>query len=134
MVDLTPSLRHVSSLADKAVTDLLAANQAAAFLLAIVGFLRPSDLHRVVLRRCTIESGSNQLILTISASKERRQHRAIVETILIHPNLQDNSPCPVKAFCTLRDHIKAKDHRPPDVLFVNSMHPDRPEQAQTISP
>lgn len=44
-VDLQPNLQHVSSLAHQASTDLHAANQVAAFLLGLVAFLRPSNLH-----------------------------------------------------------------------------------------
>ena len=130
-VDLTQTLRHLIRIAPDATTSLTTANKVAAFLLGLAGLLRPSDLQRIQLSRCTLSD--NRLTLIIAAPKERRQGRKIVKQVTIHPHLTVPLLCPVQAFLVLRDHPSAVSHRPPDALFVHSHRPSSNVQVQTIS-
>ncbi|ORE05302.1 hypothetical protein BCV72DRAFT_209594, partial [Rhizopus microsporus var. microsporus] len=73
------SLGSTNDLSD----DLLTAKTA--WLLAMVGFLRPSDLARVDLDKCSI-SEDKVLHLCVVAPKETRQGSHITKTITIHPH------------------------------------------------
>ncbi|KAF1807773.1 hypothetical protein V8B55DRAFT_1319799 [Mucor lusitanicus] len=67
-----------------------------AWLLAMVGFLRPSDLERIDLDQCTTSS-ANVLQLVIVAPKETRQGSRITKTVTIHPHA-NHLICPVSAY------------------------------------
>ncbi|KAG1049039.1 hypothetical protein G6F43_008611 [Rhizopus delemar] len=74
-----------------------------AWLLAVVGFLRPSDIERIDLDNTSILSG-NILQLRILAPKKKRRGTRISKTINIHPH---NNPllCPVSAFVCYRERL-----------------------------
>ncbi|KAG1034867.1 hypothetical protein G6F43_013335 [Rhizopus delemar] len=67
------------------------------FLLAITGFLRHSDLHRINLGKTSVTANDSQLKLLIDCPKEKRQGSPIERVVIInhHP---DPILCPVKAF------------------------------------
>lgn len=129
--DLTPILHHLARFASSTLTPLTRLNEKVAFLLAAAAFLRPSDLHRIQLTRCQIDS-DRRLHLYILAPKETRGGRRIVKQLLIQPLPVDSTLCPVSAFEALRDHPAAAS-RPSDSLFVNSIRPSSPVHVSTIS-
>ncbi|KAL0075897.1 hypothetical protein J3Q64DRAFT_1616549, partial [Phycomyces blakesleeanus] len=72
----------------------------------MAAFLRPSDLHRVILsKRCI--NGQRRLHLVIEAPKETREGRRIIKSPIIHPHGSNQALCPVLAFFVLRDHPAA---------------------------
>ncbi|ORY90557.1 hypothetical protein BCR43DRAFT_447177 [Syncephalastrum racemosum] len=132
LIDLTPSINFVGSIDSSPSTPLSLLNRKAAFLLAMAAFLRPSDLHRIDLSRCSISEPDGLLHLVVVAPKETRQGRRIVKTLTLHPLEQDPTLCPVRAFTALRDHPDASS-RPQGALFVNSTNPTAPLSVVTIS-
>ncbi|KAI9311875.1 hypothetical protein BX666DRAFT_1867143, partial [Dichotomocladium elegans] len=108
VVDVTPTLRFLASIASLPTTTISLLNQKTAFLLAMAAFLRPSDLHRIQLQHCSV-STDNLLTLSILTPKETRH-----------------------AFVALQDHPDATN-RLPNVLFVNSHSQSSPPSATTIA-
>ncbi|ORE02995.1 hypothetical protein BCV72DRAFT_189113, partial [Rhizopus microsporus var. microsporus] len=94
--DVAPAISYIVSLdsTNDLSGDLLAAKTA--WLLAMVGFLRPSDLARVDMDKCSI-SEDKVLHLCVVAPKETRQGLRITKTITIHPH-PDPLLCPVTAY------------------------------------
>ena len=84
-IDLSPTFKHIIDIQPQAEVQLKFANHRAAFLLGITGLLRLSDLHRIKLQQCFIDS-SRCLTLVISHPKERRGGRPIIKRINIHPH------------------------------------------------
>lgn len=74
-----------------------------AWLLGVVGFMRPSDLERIDLDNTSILSG-NILYLRVLAPKEKRRGSRISKTITIHPH-SNSLLCPVAAFVCYREHF-----------------------------
>ncbi|KAI9028155.1 hypothetical protein CLU79DRAFT_691464, partial [Phycomyces nitens] len=66
-------------------------------------FLRPSDLHRVILSKCCINV-QRHLYLVIETPKETREDRHIIKLPMIQPHSCNFALCPVLAFSVLRDH------------------------------
>ncbi|KAI7846734.1 hypothetical protein BDC45DRAFT_453027 [Circinella umbellata] len=130
-IDLSPTFKYIIDIQPQAKVQLKFANHHAVFLLGIIGLLRPSDLHRIKLQQCFINS-SRCLTLVIFHPKERCGGRPIIKRINIHPYQTQQSFCPVYAFKILRDHSQAKHHRPPDILFVDCNKPQISVQLQTI--
>lgn len=131
MVNLSPTLRYLASFPRDDNFSLLQTNLKAAFLLGLVGPLRPSDLNRSNLQACCVDSDSH-LQPCIVAPKETRKNQCIIKSILIHLNTFDDSLCPVAASSSLRDHPAACNVRPLAALFVDSRYPNRPVKVQTI--
>ncbi|RCH91818.1 hypothetical protein CU097_011724 [Rhizopus azygosporus] len=67
-----------------------------AWILAMVGFLRPSYLARMDLEKCSV-SEDKVLHLCVVAPNETRQGSRITKTIIIHPH-PDLLLCPVTAY------------------------------------
>ncbi|KAI9312529.1 hypothetical protein BX666DRAFT_1833575, partial [Dichotomocladium elegans] len=131
VVDVTPTLRFLASIASLPTTTISLLNQKTAFLLAMAAFLWPSDLHCIQLQHCSV-STDNLLTLSILAPKETCCGQRIIKTLVVHPLAADSALCPVQAFVALRDHLDAAN-RLPDVLFVNSHSRSSPLSATTIA-
>ncbi|KAI9007935.1 hypothetical protein CLU79DRAFT_878194, partial [Phycomyces nitens] len=131
MVDLSPTFNFLSEIASASTTPLSSLSRKTAFLLAMAAFLRPSDLHRIVLNKCSIDS-QQRLHLVISAPKETRDGRRIIKSPILQPHQSNNALCPVLAFSTLRDHPSATD-RPTESLFVSAKNPSISVTVATIS-
>jgi hypothetical protein len=130
-VDITTTLSHLAKILSNGRTSLIALNQKTAFLLAMAAFLRPSDLFRIVLSKCTLDE-AGRLSLCIEAPKETRLGRPIIKTLMVHPLLNEDPLCPVAAFLALKNHPGAAQ-RPVDNLLVNSINPTKPLSVGTIS-
>ena len=126
-VDLSNTIRHLQSIKSSADTRLAALSMKTAFLLAMVAFLRPSDLHRIYLPSATVDSISGALTFDFHAPKERRHGQRIIKTVAVQPHTS-TTLCPVVAFCALRDHPRAAS-RPPERLFVNAKKPSMPVES-----
>ena len=84
-------LQHFGDNATMPISDL---TRRLCWLLAITGFLRPSDIHRIDLdQSCVAE---DQLHLAVVAPKEKRQGRPYVKSVVIHAHsnaLRRNPRC-----------------------------------------
>ncbi|KAI7880462.1 uncharacterized protein EV154DRAFT_401566, partial [Mucor mucedo] len=118
--NITPALEYLISLGPTSSLSKDRLTTKTAWLLAMVGFLRPSDLERVDLTQCSI-SQDMILKLVIVAPKEKRAGARITKAITIHPH--DNPLlCPVLAYqtyCTKIAHLEAMTPHPvfPDVTI-----------------
>jgi hypothetical protein len=94
--DIQPALDHICSLGPNNSLSPSDATAKTAWLLAMTGFLRPSDLHRIDLDQCYYTS-TGLLKLIIVAPKERRGGSPYTKSITISPH---NNPllCPIAAF------------------------------------
>lgn len=130
-VDLTPSFAFCRTIESSAHSSLYNLAHKTVFLLAITGFLRPSDLHRINLQDSFVD-GSRCLHLSVVAPKEKRNGRRIVKVVRIKPYPQDATLCPVTAFEALRDHPNTV-HRPPGALFISTTNARVAASCDTIS-
>ena len=130
-VNIAATLSHLAKIPSNGRTALKALNQKTAFLLAMAAFLRPSDLLRIVLSKCTLDE-TGRLSLCIEAPKETRRGRPIIKILMVHPLANDDPLCPVAAFLALRNH-PGTTQRPKDNLLVNSLTPSKPLSVNTIS-
>lgn len=102
--DIMPALRYLTSLGpnDRRLSNELLTIKTV-WLLAVVGFLRPSDLARIDLDNTTVLS-DNILRIIIMAPKEKRQGLRITKPITIHPH-DDPLLCPVQAYLEYRSRL-----------------------------
>jgi hypothetical protein len=101
--DITPALNHLVSLGSNDLLPLEILTAKTAWLLSMVGFLRPSDAERIDLNQCSV-SGTNILRLVIVAPKEKRSNSRITKAITIHPH-SNQLLCPVLAYTAYRARI-----------------------------
>ncbi|KAG2209026.1 hypothetical protein INT45_008135 [Circinella minor] len=94
--DLQLALNYIISLGDNKDMTIELLTAKLAWLLAMVGFLRPSDLERIDLTQCSISS-DDILSLVIVAPKEKRCGIRITKTVVIHPH-SDQLVCPVTTY------------------------------------
>ncbi|KAG0735619.1 hypothetical protein G6F57_013801 [Rhizopus arrhizus] len=113
--DITPALNYLVSLGptDTLPKDLLTAKTA--WLLSMVGFLRPSDVERVDLNQCSVSSDS-VLKLVIVAPKEKREGTRITKAVTIHPH-ENPLLCPVLAYQVYHRRIAQLDALTPHPVF-----------------
>lgn len=130
-VDLTPSFAFCRTIESSAHSSLYNLAHKTVFLLAITGFLRPSDLHRINLQDSFVD-GSRCLHLSVVAPKEKRKGRRIVKVVRIKSYPQDATLCPVTAFEALRDHPNTVN-RPPGALFISTTNARVAASCDTIS-
>ena len=87
-----------------------------AWLLAMVGFLHPSDIKCIDLTQCSISS-DDILSLIIVAPKEKRSGMRITKTVVIHPH-SDQLVRPVNTYKVYCSHVASS--------LVSVPHPDFP--------
>ncbi|KAI9005419.1 hypothetical protein CLU79DRAFT_713204, partial [Phycomyces nitens] len=131
LINLSPTFVFLAAIPSDPSKALFPLSRKTTFLLAMAAFLRPSNLHRVILSKCCID-GQHRLHLVIEAPKEMREGRCIVKSPIIHPHSSNLALCPVLAFSVLRDHPAALSH-PVNTLFVCSKRPSLPFLVITIS-
>ncbi|KAI9250877.1 hypothetical protein BDA99DRAFT_563804 [Phascolomyces articulosus] len=106
-LNISPVLQHFHQLGNN--TKLLAADLTAilCWLLAIYGFLRPSDIERIDVNQCGIDDASNKLTLIIISLKEKRQGQRITKSVVIdrHPSVLF---CPVACYSTYLQRIASQ--------------------------
>ncbi|ORY89204.1 hypothetical protein BCR43DRAFT_448488, partial [Syncephalastrum racemosum] len=112
-----------------------------AWLLATVGFLRPSDLARIDVAQCTDREGPQGFLrLAIDAPKEKRHGLRYVRSVSyhIHP---DPILCPVQAYRAYRRATGFNISRSPHPIITGRLitplfrmlhQHDRPVQVDTI--
>ncbi|CEG76407.1 hypothetical protein RMATCC62417_11306 [Rhizopus microsporus] len=86
------------------------------WLLAMAGFLHPSDLECVDLHATTVSSDG--VLSLIIASKEKRCGQRIVKTITIHPH-HNLLLCPVAAFEAYKSRIAYSTYITEHPVFPN---------------
>ncbi|EIE83989.1 hypothetical protein RO3G_08694 [Rhizopus delemar RA 99-880] len=113
--DIKPTLEHVLSLGpnDYLPPDLLTAKTA--WLLSMVGFLRPSDAERIDLNQCSV-SQCLILKLVVVILKEKCSGTRITKAITIHPH-QNALLCPVLAYQSYRLQIANSETLTPHPIF-----------------
>ncbi|EIE86006.1 hypothetical protein G6F46_013034 [Rhizopus delemar] len=136
IIDLSPSLRAVRRIdINDLSTPLSHLQQKLAFLLGMVAFLRPSDLHRIDFETANVQVEQNRKCLSfqVVAPKERRGGRRIIKPFRIYSH-HDPTLCPVTTFQAVRDRL-AHLNPPPTVtsLFVNANIPTQIVKVTTIS-
>lgn len=94
--DIVPALQYIHFLGPNEVMALDKLTIKTAWLLAVVGFLRPSDLARIDLDQTQVLTG-NILRILVLAPKEKRKGCRITKPITIHPH-EDPLLCPVQVF------------------------------------
>ncbi|KAI7883411.1 uncharacterized protein EV154DRAFT_391670, partial [Mucor mucedo] len=95
--DLTPVLDKLHSWGPN---NLLTAEQLTrklCFLLAITGFLRHADLHRINMLKTSVLTTTSQLKLVIDCPKEKRGGSPIERVVFIHQH-PDSLLCPVLVY------------------------------------
>ena len=130
-VDISSTLSYLEQVETSTSAPLAPLQQKLAFLLAMVCFLRPSDLHRISLYSALVDSVCGSLTFTVVAPKERRKSRRILKPFTIYP-LANSALCPVYTFICVRDHRLLLSRRPQNVLFVNAKQPRKPVTISTI--
>ncbi|KAG1043301.1 hypothetical protein G6F43_011687 [Rhizopus delemar] len=89
-VNLSKTLKYLTNIPSSRSTPLNTLQKKVAFLLGMAAFLRPSDLHRIDLRACTVFS-SGILSLSIVSPKEKRKKQRIIKTLTVHPHAHNSS-------------------------------------------
>ncbi|KAI8326686.1 hypothetical protein EDC96DRAFT_550176 [Choanephora cucurbitarum] len=102
-VDLSKALKFLAEIPSSTTTAFSPLQGKVAFLMGMAAFLRPSDLQRIDLLSCVIDS-SGILSSNVVAPKERRKKQRIIKQLTIHPHAANASLCPVVAFLALHDH------------------------------
>ncbi|KAG1041281.1 hypothetical protein G6F43_012116 [Rhizopus delemar] len=85
-----------------------------AWLLAMVGFLRPSDIQRIDIDQCSIQQ--DILTLVVVAPKETRRSERITKAITIHPH-QNPAICPVLAYTSYIQAVQDYHTKVPHPTF-----------------
>jgi hypothetical protein len=114
--DITPALEHLISLGLNEQLSLEQLTAKTAWLLAMVGFLRPSDIERIDLSQCSVSS-DNILKLVVVAPKEKRFGSRITKAITIHPHPNDLL-CPVLAYISYLSRIASNNAPTPHPAFA----------------
>ncbi|ORZ04501.1 hypothetical protein BCR42DRAFT_385119 [Absidia repens] len=109
--DLTPVFDHIRSLGSNDTMSRLSLSRKTAWLLAMCGFLRPSDLHRMDLDLSEVNR-SGHLVLHIVAPKDKRKGSRRIKSVTIHPH-RDPVFCPVQAFISYRQRLAVDPLRAP---------------------
>ena len=131
-VDLSKTLKFLAEIPSSTTTALSPLQGKVAFLMGMAAFLRPSDLQRIDLLSCVVDS-SGILSFNVVAPKERCKKQRIIKQLTIHPHANNASICPVAAFLALRDRHRLQRVRPPSALFVQSGLPSQPVLSTTIA-
>ncbi|ORE17139.1 hypothetical protein BCV71DRAFT_270232 [Rhizopus microsporus] len=125
-IGISPTLNHLRQISTSMTTPLPFLQKKQPFLLAMAAFLRPSDLHRIVLQSAVINDNfqlTSQVVF--QKKKKTHDHRRIIKSFTIFLN-QDRSLCPVRAFIALRNHPSLSCISAHSSLFVNSRSPQEP--------
>ncbi|KAI9271954.1 hypothetical protein BDA99DRAFT_433726 [Phascolomyces articulosus] len=93
--DITPIIQHITNLGSNTTMRPIDLTRKLCFLLAITGFLRPSDIERIDDNKTSINSRGLRLIIAVPKEKRRRQPIEKVITIKTH---SITSLCPVQAY------------------------------------
>jgi hypothetical protein len=86
-----------------------------AWLLAMAGFFRPSDLHRIDLDHARINP-DGKLILQVLAPKDKKAGLHYVKTVTLHPHV-DPIFCPVQAYSAYIRRCASLPARGPHPLY-----------------
>jgi len=95
-LDLTPIITHLQGLPpndEMSPTDL---TQKLCWLLGMCGFLRPSDIARIDLDRCTVEDTQVRVVVVRPKESSQGVHKNKHVDLKAHPNIP--ALCPVRAF------------------------------------
>ncbi|KAI9300168.1 hypothetical protein BJ944DRAFT_171258 [Cunninghamella echinulata] len=103
--DISPALQHIKNLGNNSTLQLLDLTKKTIWLLAMSGFLRPSDIARIDLDQVRFNN-LDIITLLIIAPKEKRGGSHITRTVTIQPN-SDPLLCPVAAFKQYYSIIKS---------------------------
>ncbi|CAO3626312.1 unnamed protein product [Mucor hiemalis] len=95
--DISPVITKIRSWGSNELLDVEKLTQKLCFLLAITGFLRYADLHRINLDKTRILPSGQQLKLVIDCPKEKRRGSPIERVVFIN-NHPDSHLCPVQTF------------------------------------
>ncbi|KAI7847263.1 hypothetical protein BDC45DRAFT_452073 [Circinella umbellata] len=93
--DISPAIQHIINLGNNNNMRPIDLTRKLCFLLAITGFLRPSDIERIDDNQSTITGNRLRLIIAVPKEKRRRQHIEKVITIKPHSN---KLLCPVQTY------------------------------------
>ncbi|KAI9466494.1 hypothetical protein BDB00DRAFT_751203, partial [Zychaea mexicana] len=120
-LDITPVLHHFRHLGPNVHLSPAQLTAKNCWLLAICGFMHPSDIERTDLDRCLIDEASGKLTLTIVCPKERRQGQRITKTISIDSH-EEPLFCPVTAFAVYKTRFASQScHAPHPVLSEHNI-------------
>ena len=145
--DLAPVVAHLRSLGPNEQLSPRDLARKTAWLLALIGLLRPSDLARVDLPSCRFDRNlgppDRPIMLAIVAPKEKRNGAAYTRSVTFHPH-PDPILCPVAVFyaylrqfdartrAARSSHPARPDHRIVPIFRVRA-NPTRPVKASTIA-
>ncbi|KAI8968742.1 hypothetical protein BDB01DRAFT_732834, partial [Pilobolus umbonatus] len=118
--DLTPILSRLSSWGSNDTISAFILTRKLCFLLAITGFLRPSDIHRIDMSSSTANTDLSLLTLIIDCPKEKRRGSPIRKQVVIRAHT-DPLLCPVLTFTTYIQRIACSPCFHP--------HPTRPSRS-----
>ncbi|KAL9536717.1 hypothetical protein MBANPS3_012424 [Mucor bainieri] len=102
--NLEPALLHIRSLGDNTTMSTEHLTQKLCFLLAITGFLRNADIHRINVAKVQLQNDNTKLHLVIDCPKEKRKGSPIERVTVIqqHP---DPSLCPIRTYVAYTQRI-----------------------------
>ncbi|KAG2215949.1 hypothetical protein INT45_001698 [Circinella minor] len=100
--DISPLIQHLIQLGDNITMRSIDLTRKTCFLLAITGFLRPSDIECIDAARTKILN--NKLSLIIVKPKEKQRGQPIEKSITIRSHTNPLL-CPIKAYINYRDRF-----------------------------
>ncbi|CEP07405.1 hypothetical protein [Parasitella parasitica] len=95
--DLAPALAQLRSFGDNQTMSPEQLTQKVCFLLAITGFLRNADIHRINLAKVQLLDNDTKLHLVIDCPKEKRRGSPIERVTVIRQH-HDATLCPIKTY------------------------------------
>ncbi|KAI8359228.1 hypothetical protein EDC96DRAFT_412762, partial [Choanephora cucurbitarum] len=102
--DLQPAILQIRSWGGNQTMSTERLTQKLSFLLAITGFLRNADIHRINLDKVTVLHSNTQLRLVVDCPKEKRNGSPIERIVVIRAH-DDPLLCPVQVYQTYRVRI-----------------------------
>ncbi|KAI9496844.1 hypothetical protein BDB00DRAFT_735266, partial [Zychaea mexicana] len=121
-LDITPVLHHFRRLGPNVHLSPAQLTAKICWLLAVCGFMRPSDIERTDLDGCLIDEASGKLTLTVVCPKERRQGQRITKTISIDSH-EEPLFCLVAAFAVYKTRFASQPcHAPHPVLSAHNIN------------
>jgi hypothetical protein len=119
-ISLQPTIDHIMALNNNTIT-FATLQSKLSFLLGIVCFLRPSDLHRIPLSSVSVSAGSTLLFEVHCPKEKERQRRHIIKSFQINARI-DPRLCPIHTF-QLFYHFRPTCQT--TSLFINSLQPNK---------
>ncbi|KAL9541729.1 hypothetical protein PS6_010174 [Mucor atramentarius] len=136
IIDVSPAIAFVQSIASRTTTSIKRLQQKLAFLLLATMaacLLRPSDdMARTPFASCFITDTDCFSFQVVAPKETRGKRRRIIKPFTVHPRMSDIELCPVRCFKALQDHPGLAAHAAGSQFFVKSHNILAPLSSSTI--